>query len=240
MASDDSDTLQIGPLSRLRAVSMTPELWTQIESLQTQDSGATQICKLIVDRCTNVKFENLQSASEVLIAIAAVGTQSEWNEQQANFVANLIIPMRDEFAERDLVRNPAFQKHNLRHQAAVNENQQLQELLDERKPGHFGLIVNEVNRRVKRVGYEQTPEIQFPRKKEISGQEQSPDWHTFQVAYSAAEQGANRDTWLNGYPGDTGGRGPDQSKRRVKAHLQKIGLSLSNGPVLKIVEWDGK
>ena len=96
----------------------------------------------------------------------------------------------------------------------------------ESRSGFLGLTVDKVNCEIRRDG----------NAKIIRLNDAPNEWHTFFVAYKAGKDGATKKRWMNGYPGDKGGRGPSQAKRRLGEKLAEIGLTLPAGSGVRLTE----
>lgn len=89
----------------------------------------------------------------------------------------------------------------------------------------LGLIVDELNHTVERSG----------KKKQTL----SPiEWSIFLPAWKARENGVNADRLKDQYAGDRNGRGLDNTKKRLRTKLQRLGVTLKKGSGAKLIKWD--
>jgi len=204
-----------------------------------------QIVRTLISSASDTEREGL-SYHDVGFLVGAI-LQSKWTNSRPALTESLrkVAIRHIEFeAEWEARSNPVAAREaslNAEYfQSFVAENMRLRTEVYKKSPGFLGLMVDEANGRVRRVGYEAKPDIQFPVTAESSDRSVSPVWHTFLVAFNAGGNGATNEMWMDGYTGDVNGKGPAQSKQRVKKELQKLDLTLENGSGVRIIEWDGR
>ncbi len=234
-----NESLRIGPLSRLTATAISPEMWKQLKSAAAEGDSALQILRTVVANCTSANPEHLDGISEVFVAVAAALGKSQATDEQVRFISELIPAARKELLQMQLQKNPLAIQERSRFEKESGqlrlENENLRLKLQQSKPGHLGLILSHENRTLRRA----VPEYQLvkPARFEERGDKQGGEWAMILVAFEAGERGASRAQLLARYPVSLGrdSEALKQTKKRVNDKIRPLGVRLADRK-LKLID----